>query len=441
MGRLVTLILGGWLVVEADSAPRANAGLRIVGDRITDTGPNADLRARYPQDDVVDSPHRIIAPGFVDAHMHMYGALAHGIPMVDAPTDFWSFLDDFWWKGVEDRLDHEMIAAATEWVAVELLASGVTTFYDILEAPFALPGALLSQKEAIDRIGIRAVLSFEATERVSAANGQLGIKENVELISATSGTGGLVSGLMSYHTTFTCSADLIRQAFEAADDLGVLCHAHVNEGAYEPQWCLDNVGLRTFEYYEQLGVASERMLASQCVQLSERERRIITEHGIRCTHMPLSNAEVGGGIAPVPEQLNAGVTMGLGSDGYITDPFEVMRGAFLIHKARLQDPRVMPAHQVFDLATRGGAAALDLDMIGKLDVGWAADLQLIDADLATPLTRENLFDQIVLWRSRSDVTDVMVAGTWRVRNGEVLGADLAQLRAKVSEQATRLWSN
>jgi cytosine/adenosine deaminase-related metal-dependent hydrolase len=438
--RLVTLILGDWLITSVQDPPRSDWGVRVTGGEITETGPTAELRERYPGDEVVEAAGRVIAPGFVDGHMHLYGTLAHGIPVANAPTDFWSFLDGFWWPNVEDALDHEMITAATEWVAAELLAGGVTTFHDVLEAPFALPDALFAQKEVVDRLGNRAILSFEATERVDATNGQLGLSENARFIEACRNEGNLVSGMMCYHTTFTCSPELIRQAFELACDLDVLCHAHVNEGTHEPQWCLDNKGMRTFEYYDELGVAGPRMLASQCVQLSARERRIIADRGVRCVHMPLSNGEVGGGIAPVPEQLAAGVTMGLGSDGYVTDAFEVMRGAFLIHKARLQDPQVMPACQVFGLATEGSARALGLDRVGRLEPGWAADLQLIDARFPTPPADHNLFDQIVLWRSRQDVTDVMVAGRWRVRDSEVLSVDRERLRARVVEQAERVWA-
>ena len=89
------------------------------------------------------------------------------------------------------------------------------------------------------------------------------------------------------------------------------------------------------------------MLASQCVQITPAEIDIIARRGVRVTSMPLSNCEVGGGIAPVPDLVAAGVIVGLGSDGYITDMFEVMRGAFLIHKAARQDPRVMPAGLVW----------------------------------------------------------------------------------------------
>jgi cytosine/adenosine deaminase-related metal-dependent hydrolase len=436
----VTLVLGDWLVTSAAEAPRPGWGVRVAGDQIADVAPTDDLRSRYPDDDVVAVPDSVVAPGFVDAHMHLYGTLAHGIPVADAPTDFWSFLDDFWWKHVENALDREMITTATEWVGAELLSGGVTACYDVLEAPFALPDALFAQKEVVERLGIRAVLSFEATERIDPANGRLGLDENARFIEACRREGGLVSGMMCYHTTFTCSEDFIRTAFAMAEDLDVLCHAHVNEGTHEPEWCLEHKGMRTLEYYERIGVAGPRMLASQCVQLSAEEQRIIAERDVRCVHMPLSNCEVGGGIAPVPEQIAAGVTMGLGSDGYLTDAYEVMRGAFLIHKARLQDPRVMPAHQVFGLATEGSARALGLANVGRLAPGWAADLQVITADTATPLTVTNLFDQLVLWRSRRNVSDVMVAGRWRVRNGEVRGVDVARLRANMAEQAERLWA-
>lgn len=402
-------------------------------------GPRSNLQAG-PGEQTLDFPERILLPGFVDGHVHSYGVLAHGIPLASPPGDFWGFLADFWWPRVENRLDHAMIAAAAELVATELLASGVTTLCDILEAPHALPEALAVEKEVVERVGNRAVLSFEATERIDEQNGRVGLAENVSLIEACRQSPGLVSGLMSIHTTFTCSPSFIKEAFELAAAHDVPCHAHVNEGRYEADWCEERYGLRTMEFYESLSVPLERMLASQCVQLSKREQQIVAERGVRAVHMPLSNCEVGGGIAPVPELLSSGVTVGLGSDGYITDPFEVMRGAFLIHKARLTDPGVMPARQVVGMATEGGAQALGLDRVGRIEQGWAADLVLINSDLPTPLTEENLLDQLVLWRNRRDVTDVMVSGGWRVRDGQVLGADVARLRARAVEQAERLWA-
>jgi len=434
------LILPSWLIATPGQPPLPQHGVRVVEDRITDVASNADLRARFPDDEVIDASDHVLAPGFVNAHTHLYGVLAHGIPLAKAPADFWGFLADFWWPLVEDALDHEMIAAATEWGLVEMLRSGVTSFYDCLEAPYAIPDALFVQKEIVGRRGLRGILSFEATERVSKENGQSGLQENARFIDYCRQEGGLVQGLMCFHTTFTCSADFIRQAFDLAEERDVLTHMHCNESVHEPNYALQHFGKRTLEYYDALGVTGPGMLASQCVQLSPEEQELILQRGVRVTHMPLSNCEVGGGIAPAPELAAAGVRLGLGSDGYINDFFEVMRGAFLIHKAHRLNPQIMPAHQVFHLATEGGARALDLKGVGRLQPGWAADLQIIDARFPTPATVHNLYDQLVLWRNHAHVRDVMVAGQWRVRSGQVLNVDTEALRARVHDATAHMWA-
>jgi 5-methylthioadenosine/S-adenosylhomocysteine deaminase len=361
------IILPSFLIDEPGKPPKIEWGVHVVGDHIAAVAPNAELRRAFPNDETWDAAGQTLSPGFVNTHTHLYGVLAHGIPLDRAPSDFWAFLKDFWWPLVEDRLDQGMICAATDHGCVEMLRSGVTTFYDCLEAPNSLPGCLAAQAQVVRARGLRGILSFEATERVSKENGQLGLRENVECICAAC---GLISGMMCFHTTFTCSADFIRQAFDLARINNALVHMHVSEGTHEPEYARQHFGMRTIEYYEHLGVACDQMLASQCVQISAREIELMARRGVRMSHMPLSNSEVGGGIAPVPDLIAAGVTVGLGSDGYINDFFEVMRGAFLIHKAHRQDPRVMPANQVWYLATEGGARALGLEKIGRLAPSW-----------------------------------------------------------------------
>ncbi len=435
----MTLVLSDWLITRADAEPHRGWGVRVLDGVVDAVGPHEDLKTAYPDDEVHDASGHIVMPGFVNAHVHLYGTLAHGIPVDSAPDGFWSFLDDYWWPKVEDALDVAMIEAATDYVCAEMLRSGTTTFYDILEAPNSLPEALLAQKEVVESRGLRGILSFEATERAGPEIAELGLAENVALIQACRDS-VLVSGLMCFHTTFTCSEDYIRRAFGLAGDLGVLTHAHCNEGIHEGQWCEEHLGRRTLEFYDEIGVAGPGFLASQCVQLSEREQEILGSSGMRVAHMPLANCEVGGGIAPVPELLARGVRMGLGSDGYINDFFAVMRGAFLLHKARLLDPGAMPAATVLAMATQGGAEALGLERVGSLEIGWSADLQVIDGNFPTPLTEHNLAEQIVLWRNHTHVRDVMVTGDWRVKNGEVLGADLDAMAARTRLQAERLWS-
>jgi len=435
-----TLILPDWLIINALQKPKKNWGIRISGNMITDVDSNDQLREKFSDDEVLEAPGKVLSPGFVNAHTHIYGVLAHGIQLDKAPSGFWPFLEEFWWPLVENQLDQEMICVATDLRCADMLKSGVTSFYDCTEAPFALPGCLAAQRERVIRSGMRGTLSFEATERISQKNGELGLNENADFIDTCNQEGGLVSGLMCIHTTFTCSPDFIRTASDIASDRNVLLQAHVSEGTYEPEYTSKKYGMKPIQFYDSLGVAGPGMLASQCVHLDKAEIQIISENGIRVSHQPLSNCEVGGGIAPIPQLSALDITMGLGSDGYIDDFFEVMRGAFLIHKAYHQDPGVMPAHVVWHLATEGGARALDLEKVGRLEPGWKADLQLIDGDLPTPLSEHNLFEQMLLYRNANDVSMVMVDGVMRVRNYEVLDVDRAFLLSRTRSAAKRLWS-
>jgi cytosine/adenosine deaminase-related metal-dependent hydrolase len=267
----------------------------------------------------------------------------------------------------------------------------------------------------------------------------LGVQENFNFTSQRQSQGSLIQGMMCFHTTFTCSEEFIHQAFRMAHKLNCQVHMHVSEGTYEPEQMLEKKQMRTIEFYDRIGVLNSNTLASQCVQISDKEIGLIADRGVHVSHMPLSNCEVGGGIAPIPQLCAAGVTVGLGSDSYIDNFFAVMRGAFLIHKANQRDPRVMPASLVYYLATEGGARALNLDRVGKIAVGWKADLQLIDANFPTPAADWNLYEQLILYRDPEHVRLVMVNGKIVSENGESRTGMESIARETLWEETLRLW--
>jgi cytosine/adenosine deaminase-related metal-dependent hydrolase len=160
---------------------------------------------------------------------------------------------------------------------------------------------------------------------------------------------------------------------------------------------------------------------------------------VNCAHLPLSNCEVGGGIAPVTKLLGKGLNVGLGTDGYINDFFQVMRGAFLIHKAALLSPQVMPANTVFRMGTELGARALGFPELGRLAVGAPADVMAVRNDFSTPVTAENLLDQIVLFGHPGQVETLVVGGRVVVDGGAITTLDEAAVRARGMEAARRLW--
>lgn len=434
-----TIILPSWLITSAKELPRRNWGVRVQGGSITDVAPNEKLVQDYPQDRAIHAENQVLSPGFVNTHTHLYGVLAHGIPLDRAPSGFWPFLADFWWPRVENHLDPEMIKAATDWQCLAMIKSGVTSFYDCLEAPNSIPGSLEVEADIVEKYGLRAILSFEATERISIDNGLLGLQENYNFTSRRQSQGGLIQGMMCFHTTFTCSEEFIQRAFRMANKLGRQMHMHVSEGTYEPDRMLEKNQMRTMEFYDHIGVLSSNTLASQCVQINDNEIGLIAERDVHVSHMPLSNCEVGGGIAPIPQLCATGVAVGLGSDGYIDNFFAVMRGAFLIHKANQRDPRLMPASLVYYLATEGGARTLNLEKVGRIRAGWKADLQLIDADFPTPAAEWNLYDQLVLYRDPQHVRMVMVDGRILLENGESKTGRESVAHETLWEETLRLW--
>lgn len=431
------VVLGGALLAAADAELKLGWGVRIADGAIAEVAPNEDLVRARTGAETIDARDLLLMPGFINGHTHSYGLLAHGIPLTEPPNGFYPFLADFWWPRVEDRLDAAMIQAAFRLACAKMIRSGVTTACEVLEAPHAVSGVLDVEAHVADEAGIRAVLSLEASERHGTAAGRAALSENARF-AATHGT-GRVTGMVSLHASFSCSEAFVREGKALAARAGVRTHLHLSESGYEPAFTLERYGVRPAIWYDRLGFWDGSVLVSQGVALDAAEIDVLAKRHVRLVHMPASNCEVGGGVAPVPDMLRAGMRPGLGTDGYISDPFEVMRAAFLIHKGVRRDSLVMPARTVLAMATSWGADAVGVNA-GVLAPGRRADLIGVSLDLDTPLTPGNVADQLVLFRAGSDVALTIVDGRVLFRGGEFLTVDLEAARHEAHAQARRLWA-
>ena len=431
-----TIIKSDYLLLE--DGLKSNWGVKIENNGIAEVAPNENIKIKRG-DKIINFKNKILAPGFINGHMHTYGVLAHGITVETMVSEFSSFLEDFWWPYVENRLNHQLIKITTRWACVEMIKSGITTFMDVLEGPNSIPGALDIEAEVIQKAGIRGIISFEACQRMNKENGELGLKENADFIRKNNKPGNLVQGMMSIHTLFTADKEYLIQAKKIADELGCDIHMHLSESVYEPNWSLKKYGKRPVEVYNELNFLGPNVLASQGVQLEPDEINILDKKGVRLVHMPLSNCEVGGGIAPIPALLAKGIKTGLGTDGYINNFFEVMRGAFLIHKAYHQNPMIMPAKDVYKMATNWGAKALGRDDVGLIKVGYLADLIAVNIDTPTPINSKNVYDQLILFRNPNDVTDVIIDGKFVLRDKELLAIDEEKSKAEIRTAAEEFW--
>jgi len=392
-------------------------------------------------DETIDAANKIALPGLVCAHNHMYGVLSHGMPIKNAPSNFRDFLYDFWWPFVEDKLDKKRVGAAALFACAEMAKSGTTCFADILEAPNSIPGALDAEALVVTEIGLRGILSLEASERVNPDNAEASLKENLEFIKNWNQRDEMVRGKFCTHTLFTCSLEFVRHVRELANQYGGGIQIHLEEGSFETEYCIKRYGQLPVDVYDRIGYLGPDLLASQCVHTQPEEIALLKRRDVKLAHMPLSNCEVGGGIAPIKQFLDAGLTVGLGTDGYITDMFEVMRAVFLIHKGYLQDSTVMPAKTVLEMATVNGAKVLGLaDQIGSLEAGKKADMIVLNPMFPTPVTLDNVIAQLVTFGKGSFVQDAIVDGRFVLRERKVVTTDEQEARLRCIKAAESLWN-
>jgi len=402
--------------------------IEIQGQRITDVRADA---AGQPVDIYVDG---IILPGLISTHTHLHGLVAYGHP-VPAPSGFWPFLKDYWWPFVEDVLCTDDIVSMVAYASILHLKNGFTCFCDVMEAPYAEPGFMLAEAEAIERTGARAFVSNEATERAGPEVARKLLEENERIL----GLRGLVRGLMSVHTTFSCSGPYIQQAKEIARRHGALFQLHVSEGAYHVEDTLKRFSQRPVPYLRDLGVLDAHTLASQCVHLDDEEIAILADTGTKVTHNPVSNMEIGAGAAPLSRMLRAGIDASLGDDGFVRafDPFVNMSTTLLLHS--LMTPGEISAADVLSLHTTRAARALHLEA-GAIAPGLLADLVLLRNSAPSPLLPENAVYHLVVGALSGDVSHVIVDGRVVVADGQVKTADEEEARARAARTIGNLWA-
>jgi len=432
-------ILGRYLITSANEAPKAGYGVRIIGNRIADIDSNENLKKRSIGSSLIDATDKIIMPGFINTHMHMYAMLAQGMPTNNIRTDLYYDLIDSWWPKIEDQMDHEAIRVSAALAVMSSIRSGVTTICDVMEAPYALPGCLEVAGKVLDEAGMRAILSFEASERVSEKYGQLGLEENASFIRNHPTGRSRISGMMSVHTTFSGSLPFLKKGRQLAVKLGSFIHMHLSESQYEALHCLRNYCMLPFEVYEAIGFLGKDVLASQCVHVRPREIPIMARHGVNVSHQPMSNASSGRGIAPVTDFLANGIPVGIGTDGNCRNHFEVLRSAFLIQRAHLLDGTVVPPNTLFDMATATGARAIGMDDTGTLKKGNLADMILLESNFSMPVTLNNLISLVINFRDPQDVNTVIIDGELVMKDRKLVTMDEEQVRTDAQAIAQRVW--
>lgn len=428
------------LIVTMDKDRRILRGSVAIEDgKIKAVG---KVKEKEKPDEIIDARGKIIMPGLICSHTHMYGMLLRGAPLkIEPPTDFHQILERVWWPMDEMMTKHDAYASALI-SCLEFIKTGTTFFADTYSGPHSIAGVLDSIVSAVRESGLRGLISFEATERHTHAQGAKGMRENIRFIKKIKKKRrGLVGGMVSIHASFTVSDELLEHGRKVASQYKVPITIHTSEGLVDLYHNLERHGKRTVERLYDVGLLAPDVVLAHCVHVNDDELALIRKTGAKVAHNPMSNMLNAVGVAPVIKMLMMDIPVGLGNDGYIFDGFENIRTVFLLHKLALRDPRVITPMEALEMATIRGAELYGLeDKLGSIEPGKWGDIIIINPSLApTPLRPESVVGHIVNTVDGDDVETVIINGHVIMRDQKVLTLDEEDVVETSRKSAGKLW--
>ncbi len=429
------IISGGRVLTLDEQGTRYGDGaVAVSGDTIVAAGPTRDIDMIYQAAERIDAHDCLVMPGLINGHTHAAMTCFRGIAD-DLNLEDW--LNHYIFPAEAKNLDPELAYWGTLLACAEMIKSGTTTFCDMYIFEDETAGAA---KQAGMRCLIGEVLyDFPSPSFKTPAEG---LELTRKLIEKWAGD-PLVNIMVEPHALYTCSPGLLKDSKALADRYDVPIGVHFLETHFERETLTRKFGMDPVSFLKEIGYLDERFIALHCVCMNDEDIRAFADHGVKVVHNPESNMKLASGVAPVPDMLKAGLTVGLGTDGCASnnnlDLFQEMDTAAKLHKVHRLDPTTMDAETVVKMATREGAKALGMGgLTGSLKAGMKADIIIIDLRKPhlTPLYNE--YSHVVYAMKGDDVDTVLINGRVIMKKRKILTFDENEAMARVSELARRI---
>jgi putative selenium metabolism protein SsnA len=388
-------------------------------------GKIADIVDKPPKGAELDCGGRLVTPGFVCAHTHLYSQLARGMPApAEKPLSFVQILERIWWK-LDRALDAAALESSALIGALEALKSGTTTLVDHHASPSFIDGSLDVIANALDQVGARGVLCYEVTDRGGVEQMKAGVRENDRFLSSLKARPRL-RGMVGAHAAFTLSDSSAEALAEVAHRHSAGVHIHLAEDSVDAR----KEGWPTLEWLRQRSLFTSKALLAHAVHVDDRDARKIVETGAHVVHNPRSNLNNRVGYAR-PSRF--GERLLLGTDGIGSDMRAEAQAAFLTAR-EFGDP--------FDAVAalernRAFAAFLFGDSLGKIEIGAIADLVVFDYRPPTPL--DDFGGHLLFGLQSAAVRHVLVDGDLVLKDGASTKIDEEAAYAKARAEAASLW--
>ena len=439
------LIIGNGTVLTFDKDSRviSNGGVVIEEENIISIGETEKLISKYPEAILKDVQGKIIMPGMINTHMHLYSTFARGMDLKtdQPPKNFVEILEKLWWR-LDKVLNEEDIYCSAIYALLDCVKKGATTIFDHHASSNIIDGSLDIITEAVRQTGIRANLSYEISDRDGHKKALEGIRENERFIKKTQReTNSYLKGIIGLHASFTLKNETLSQSASLADNLKVPFHIHVAEGIEDFYESKSRGYKGVAERLNRFHILRPGTLAIHGVHLQEKELEILKNSESYLIHNPESNMGNAVGTAPIKSAIDKGVMVGLGTDGYTSDMFESIKVANLLQKHESHNPQA-GWEEVFQMAFQNNreiAARFFGRTLGILQVGAPADIIVVNYYPPTPITSENAYFHILFGISGDMVDTTIVGGNILMEDREISTLDYERITKRVKEQAKDFW--
>src|SRR3954468_18539830 len=424
------------VTIDRDFTIYPASGVAITGTGITAVGPDA---LTFAAGESIDCRGRVVMPGLVNAHTHAPMTLLRGLAD-DLRLDVW--LMGYMMPVEREFVNPDFVRLGTRLGCAEMIRSGVTCFADMYYFEDAIA-------EATAAAGLRAlcaqtVLRFPTPD---AASYEDSLAQARDFIQKWRGH-PLIVPAPAPHAPYTCTAEILRECAQLAVEFDVPLHIHLSETAQEVEDSRRVNGMPVVPWVKKHGLFDAKVLAAHCVHVDDGEIRALKGANAGVAHNPSSNLKLGAGIAPAARMLDLGVNVGIGTDGAASnndlDMFEETRLAALLAKGTSGDPTAIPARTALAMATRLGAAAMDMDhLTGPPEGRERAGLIVLDLDRLHTVPAfghdaAGIYGRIVYAAKSTDVVDVICNGRWLMRDRRLLTLDEDELRRAAGGEASRV---
>ncbi|MEV0761852.1 amidohydrolase [Nocardia sp. NPDC050435] len=445
------LLLTGGTVVTVDDARTVHStgAVAVTGSRIVAVGTPQEL-AGWRADTVIDCAGKVVLPGFVDGHNHLYQALARGL---GEGMSIVPWLCEFMWP-YSIAMTPQAALAAARLGAVEALRAGTTTIVDNHYAPSDL-ATTLAVADVIEAAGLRGVVARgvlgvrtdiaarrgqpQSLFRYSAADELLMTREAIQHRPR----GSKVEIWPAPLNLTYVDQDLVRGCVELAREYDTKWHTHCCESSKDPEGYLDSYGVRPVQWLAKEGLLDQRATLAHGIWLDDEEVEQVGAAGAGVAHNPSSNAYLASGTIRLRELRNHGAAVSLGSDGpscgHRQDLFEAMKLAVYAQRLSTLDPTSARAEDALELATREGARYAGIDA-GVLEPGRLADIIVVDLDQPHLQPVHRAVSSLVYTARGSDVEMTIVGGQIVYRDGQCLLVDEEAAAEHAAHHAERLIS-